>query len=143
MKPLRYDEGFSYIEILIVLAIMLILGGSIGFNAVKLIDKARKISAETQISMFRVALSNYYYDCSSYPSEYQGLIALWEKPYIEPIPPSWDGPYLDKTPGADPWGNEYYYSQDNIFGLPYVIISYGADGKPGGENKNADINTWE
>ena len=139
----RHDEGFSYMEILVVLAIMLILGGSIGFNALRLIDRAKHISAENQISIFKVALSNYYYDCNSYPSEEQGLSALWEKPYLEPIPDSWDGPYLDKKPGNDPWSNEYYYSENNTFGLPYIIISYGADGRVGGEDNNADIASWE
>lgn len=139
----NYDEGFSYIEVIVVLAIMLILSGSIGFNALKLVDKAKHASAENQIAIFQAALSNYYYDCGTYPTEHQSLGALWEKPHLEPVPGSWDGPYLDRKLSTDPWNNEYYYSEKNTFGLPYIIISYGADGKMGGSEKDADIVSWE
>jgi len=141
--PLHYNEGFSYIEVIVVLAIMLILGGIIGLNSLRLIDQARQASAENQIAVFHVALSKYYFDCGRYPTEYQGLAALWEKPQLEPVPEAWNGPYLNKRPDTDPWNNEYYYSEENTFGLPYVIVSYGADGKQGGSDKDADIVSWE
>ena len=53
--------------------------------------------------------------------------------------PRWDGPYLPKDVPLDPWGNPYVYSLNNDKINPYTLMSYGADGKEGGEDNNADI----
>lgn len=56
---------------------------------------------------------------------------------------AWDGPYLDRQLPPDPWGNEYRYKNPGEKNLPFTIISYGADGKEGGDKQNADIYSWE
>ena len=73
----------------------------------------------------------------------QGLKALWEKPYLYPVPSKWNGPYLDTEIPPDPWGNEYQYKTPGPNNLPYEIFSFGADGEKGGEGKNADIYSWK
>jgi general secretion pathway protein G len=139
----KRDPGFSFAETLASLAIILILTGTVAFAAVKYIDRARLASCRTQIETFRLALQSYYLDCGAYPAEAQGLSALWEKPVISPVPPLWDGPYLDRQLPPDPWGNEYRYKNPGEKNLPFTIISYGADGKEGGDKQNADIYSWE
>ena len=53
------------------------------------------------------------------------------------------GGFLDQTSvPTDPWANRYVYVQPGEHG-PYDIISYGADGKPGGAGENADIVSWD
>jgi general secretion pathway protein G len=56
-------------------------------------------------------MQSYYQDCGRYPSDAQGLVALWEKPLVDPIPAAWKGPYLDRQFLFDPWGNAYHYRE--------------------------------
>lgn len=142
-KITEEDEGFSFAEIIASIAIMLILSSAVGFSAMKYIDKARQTTALTQMSAFKNALQTYYLDCGNYPTEAQGLNALWEKPYISPVPANWDGPYIDREIGKDPWGNEYIYKIPGRNNLPFEIISYGSDGKEGGEGNAKDIISWK
>jgi len=139
----KKDEGFTFVETIIVLSIIVILSASVGFSAVKYIDAAKTTSCQNQISTFKLALQSYYLDCGTYPSAAQGLSALWEKPTLAPVPETWNGPYIDRVLPKDPWGNEYRYEVPGINGLPFAIVSYGADGTEGGEKKNADIVSWK
>ena len=140
---LKRDYGFTFIETIVSLSIILILTAAVGFSSVKYIDKARVVSCRNQIETLRLALQSYYTDCGQYPSEAQGLIALWEKPVLAPIPLKWDGPYTDRRIPKDPWGNDYIYKKPGEKNLPFTIISYGADSMTGGEGSNADINSWD
>ena len=142
-KLAEADEGFSFVEIIASLSIMLILSATVAFSAIKYIDRARHTAVLTQISSFRSALQAYYLDCGSYPTDAQGLGALWEKPYFSPVPAGWNGPYTESEIGTDPWGNEYAYKVPGSNGLPFEIISYGSDGKEGGEGNAAYIISWK
>lgn len=137
------DEGWTFMETLIVIAIVLVLTASVGFRAVNSLDNARRASAQSQIDSFCIALEAYYIDCGSYPSEEQGLNALRTKPTIEPVSARWNGPYLYKNIPDDPWGNPYIYMIPGRNGDHYGVVSYGADSTEGGEEKNADISSWE
>lgn len=134
------EEGWTFMETLIVIAIVLILSSTVGYMAVRNIPKARIAAAKTQIDSFAAALESYYIDCGRYPTEEQGLDALWEKP--ENGVNNWDGPYLLKRVPDDPWGNPYIYRVPGSHGFPYEIISYGSDGQEGGEGNDADIASW-
>jgi general secretion pathway protein G len=137
------DAGFTFMETIVVIAIILILSAGVGFSAVKYIERARIAACKNQIETFRLSLQSYYLDCGMYPSEAQGLTALWEKPVISPVPPLWNGPYLDRILPKDPWGNNYHYKNPGDKNLPYTIFTYGADAREGGESQNADIFSWE
>jgi general secretion pathway protein G len=139
----RGDEGFTFVETLMALAIILIMSAGVGFTGMKAIGRARVVACKTQISSFRIALETYYLDCGAYPTEAQGIRALWEKPVISPVPESWAGPYVDREPAGDPWGNEYSYESPGEHGLPFAIMSYGADGEREGDGDNEDILSWK
>jgi general secretion pathway protein G len=143
VKKTLYDDGFTFLETLIVLAITVILSAGIGIPAMQHIERAKRTAARGQIETFRIALQTYYLDCNQYPSAEQGLDALFEKPVLSPVPESWKGPYLDRRIPSDPWGHEWAYSRETSTGLPFVIISYGADGKEGGNGNEADIRSDE
>lgn len=136
-------EGFSYVETLICIMVMMILTVVVGVASIKLIDRAKEAKCHKEIESFRQALEEYYAECGTLPSTEQGLKALWEKPYLYPVPSKWNGPYLDTEVPPDPWGNEYQYKTPGPNNLPYEIFSYGADGEKGGEGKNADIYSWK
>jgi general secretion pathway protein G len=145
-KQRRRLAGFTFIETLAAISIGAILAAGTSVSVLKSIDFARKTSTENQIAAFKAALQSYYIDCGRFPSEAQGLGALWEKPVMSPVPDSWAGPYVDREITADPWGNTYRYASEEFFGggkLPFTIMSLGADGKEGGAGSNADIFSWK
>jgi general secretion pathway protein G len=138
----RSQAGFTLIEILVASTILLILVSVSGFMVARYLGRARVIGARTQIDAFSLALSGYYIDAGRYPSTEQGLEALWRRPTLEPVPARWDGPYLEKELGPDPWGNGYVYVAPGPNNLPYEIRSRGADGVDGGSGADADIVSW-
>ncbi|MBN1648171.1 MAG: type II secretion system major pseudopilin GspG [Spirochaetales bacterium] len=143
MKKLAKDNGgWTFIETLIVIAIILLLSGTVGIVAIKQVAKARVANARSQIDNYVSALQQYYFDCGSFPSEEQGLEALFTKPNIDPVPDKWDGPYIAKRLADDPWGHPYVYQVPGPNGLDYAILSYGADGLQGGSGKDEDIVSW-
>jgi general secretion pathway protein G len=139
----RGDGGWTFIETLIVMAIVMILTASVGFMAYRYVDKAKTVAAKSQIETYALALDSYFIDCGRYPTQEQGLKALGERPTVEPVPAGWNGPYVNKAIQNDPWGNAYEYTAPGKSGLPFGIRSLGADGKEGGNEKDVDISSWE
>ena len=140
---MKADKGFTFIETIVTISIILILSAAVGFSAIKYVDRARIAACRNQIETFRLALQSYLLDCGQFPTEAQGLQALWEKPTLAPVPSRWEGPYIDRQIPKDPWGGNYIYRNPGEKNLPFTIISYGADGKMGGEGMNADIRSWD
>lgn len=90
------------------------------------------------------ALDAYRLDMNAYPPTEAGLKSLWDKPDTTTGVASvsnWRGPYLKKAVPADPWGNPYQYKSPGTKG-EYELISFGKDGKEGGEGDDADIVSW-
>lgn len=146
----RKDAGFTFVETLAVLAVTAILTSQIGIAAHRLIQKARVSAAKTQIEQLKLSLESYFADCGSFPTEEQGLFALWEEPSLYPLAEHWAGPYTDKKIQNDPWGMPFVYVRaDSVNatelpkGLPFGIISLGADKAEGGEGNDSDIRSWE
>lgn len=142
-KIKKQEDGWTFMETLIVIAIILLLTATVGFMAINSLEKARVAAVRTQIESLCTALEAHYIDCGFYPSEEQGLNALRKKSELSPTSDRWSGPYIYKDVPKDPWGNDYEYFNPGPDGSPYGIKSYGADGMEGGENKNADISSWE
>ena len=136
------QAGFTFIEIMVAMMILVVLIGLAGFTYVRYIARARVVGARNQIETFGIALNSYYLDTGRYPTSEQGLAALWEKPLLSPVPSQWDGPYLTRELPVDPWGNAYEYTAPGPNGLPFAIRSLGADGAEGGEGNDADIVSW-
>ncbi|MFP4088511.1 MAG: type II secretion system major pseudopilin GspG [Desulfobacteraceae bacterium] len=138
MDRKRKNKGFTLIELLIVMVILGLLAALVGPRMFGKVGKSRQKAAKAQITLFETALDTYKLDTSKYPTTGQGLEALRNQPSgVE----RWDGPYLPKSVPKDPWGHEYEYRCPGEHG-DYDIISYGADGSPGGEDENMDIVSW-
>jgi len=90
----RAQAGWTLVEIMVGIAIVLILMTSVGVVLVGNIYKARQAAARDHIKTFALALDAYLLDCGEYPSREQGLKSLVEKPILSPVPTGWDGPYL-------------------------------------------------
>jgi general secretion pathway protein G len=135
--------GWTFVETLIVIGIILILSSSVGFMAVKYLDRAKTVTARSQIETFGLSLEAYFLDCGAYPSAAEGLSALWENPGAGGALGLWNGPYLSKPVPKDPWGNDYEYTVPGRGGSRYGIRSFGGDGIEGGAGNDADICSWE
>ncbi len=136
---MRNNRGFTLIELLIVMIILGLLAALVGPRMFGKVGKSRQQAARAQISMLETALVTYRLDVGAFPTEAQGLEALRKQPQGVR---NWDGPYLPKQVPMDSWGSpyEYRYPSDNS---DFEIISYGADGRPGGKDENADIYNWK
>ena len=138
----RRTEGFTLIEILVVITILGILAALIVPRVMDRPDQARATAARADINAIMGALKLYRLDNGTYPGTDQGLGALVKKPDRGEIPRNWKaGGYLDKLP-VDPWGTDYQYLNPGIRG-EVDVFSLGKDRKPGGEGLDADIGSWE
>ncbi|MCQ4312235.1 type II secretion system major pseudopilin GspG [Pseudomonas stutzeri] len=138
----RKQSGFTLIEIMVVVVILGILAALVVPQVMNRPDQAKVTVAKGDIKAIGAALDMYKLDNYSYPSTQQGLDALVEKPGGNPQPKNWnrDG-YLKRVP-KDPWGNDYQYLSPGTQGQ-FDLYSYGADGKQGGSDLNADIGSWD
>ena len=141
LKPnFRRPRGFTLIELMVVLVIIGVLAALIVPNVLDRADDARVTAAKTDVSNLTQALKLYKLDNQRYPTSEQGLQALIAKPTTNPAPMNWK-PYLEKLPN-DPWGRAYQYLNPGVKG-EIDIMSFGADGQPGGEGKNSGIGFWQ
>lgn len=138
-------DGFTLIEILIVVLIITILAGIVGVNVVRKPGEARVSAARMQIQQLKAAVQLYRAEQGLVPTQEQGLEALVSRPTIEPIPPRYpEGGYLDsRRVPLDPWNRPYIYLAPGRQGEPFEIISYGSDGEPGGTGEAADLSSSE
>ena len=134
------QRAFTLIELMVVLVIIGVLAALIVPNVLDRADDARVAAARTDVNNLVQALKLYKLDNQRYPTAEQGLAALLVKPALSPVPQNWK-PYLDKLPN-DPWGNAYQYLNPGLKG-EIDVLSFGADGQPGGEGKNADVGSWQ
>lgn len=135
---LRKQDGFTLLELMIVIVILGILGAVVAPRFMDEPDKARVVQAKMQIENLSTAVKKFYLDNAFYPSTEQGLEALVTKPSTGRSPRNYPpNGYMSKIP-QDPWGNDYIYVSPGKK-TPFEIMSLGADGVEGGDGFNADI----
>lgn len=127
------------LELLVVMVIIGLLAGYVGPKYFSQIGKSEIKATRAQIDALSKALFQYRLDVGHYPSTEQGLVALVQQPANET---KWDGPYLSKAVPLDPWGAPYVFTMPGEHG-DFDLLSYGKDGKPGGEGEAADITNWQ
>jgi general secretion pathway protein G len=125
-------RGFTLIELLIVIVILGLLLSLVAPTMFSKVGSAQKKTAMAQMQMLSTALDTYRLDVGSFPDNLADLRSGKA--------PGWDGPYLPRELPMDPWGNPYVYSvQAENRGKPYLLMSYGKDGRQGGDGDNEDI----
>ncbi len=129
------DSGFTLVELLVVLAIVALIASLAAPQVLRYLGSARSDATQAQIRNVESALELFFIDNLRYPTSDEGLAAL-AQPNAE-LQARWNGPYLKKADTLlDPWGKPYLYEfADNVV----KIISYGRDGKQGGEGEDRDI----
>jgi len=132
-------SGFTLLELLVVIVVIGLLTGLVAPRYFNQIGKSNTKIARAQIDSFEKALDQYRLDVGAYPTEEQGLHALFVRP--ESVE-KWQGPYLRKPAPADPWGRPFRYKYPGVRG-DYDLVSLGADGQPGGTGENVDVSNWD
>lgn len=135
--------GFTLLELIVVVTILAILMGVVAPRIMDAPDKARQSRAKADMKALATALQGYKLDNFNYPSTQQGMEALVRKPSGAPEAPNWkNGGYLasNEVP-KDPWGRPYLYVSPGQHG-DFDVYTLGADGKPGGDNYDADLGHW-
>ncbi|MFZ5801762.1 MAG: type II secretion system major pseudopilin GspG [Candidatus Omnitrophota bacterium] len=140
-QPLKRN-GFSLIEILLVVVIIATLSAMILPRLMGRSDQAKRAAAKADVEVnIATALKLYELDNGFFPSTEQGLTALLSKPASEPVPQNWNGPYLEKKP-IDPWGRPYQYEAPGKNRQhDYDLYSAGKNTKA--EAKDDDIVNWQ
>lgn len=132
------ETGFTLLELLVVMVIIGLLAAYVAPRYFAQVGKSETKVARAQIDAFEKALEQYRLDVGHFPATDQGLAALVVKPSGES---KWSGPYLKRAAPPDPWGRTYFYKSPGEHG-EIDLISYGRDGKPGGEGDDADATNW-
>jgi general secretion pathway protein G len=148
MKPVvarstkrRRTDGFTLVELMVVIVIIGLLGTVVMLNVLPSQDRAMVEKAKVDIATLEQALETYRLENLTYPTTAQGLQALVEQPAGMQRPERYrQGGYIRRLP-EDPWGNPYRYASPGRQGQ-IDVFSYGADGKEGGEDNDADIGNW-
>lgn len=135
----RATQGFTLLEMLVVMVIIGLLAGLIGPRIFGKVDDSKVRVATTQIKMLESSVNIMRLDIGQVPPEDQGLQWLVRAPADEQVKPLWKGPYVEGALPLDPWNNPYMSKVPGPSGKPFAVYSYGADGKPGGEGQNADL----
>ena len=138
-KRVMNDKGFTLIELLVVMVILGLLAALVGPRLFGNVDKANVSATKTQVEMLGSALDAFRLDVGRYPTTAEGLNALITNPGID----GWNGPYLKKSVVPnDAWKRPFQYQSPGSHG-EYDLFSYGADGTPGGDGYNKDIDSWQ
>ncbi|AQQ72254.1 PilD-dependent protein PddA [Limihaloglobus sulfuriphilus] len=134
--------GFSMIELMAVLIVIGLLGGLVALNIGNFTDRGRITTTRAKLKNLHGAVNQFKSDTGRYPSEEEGLIILIEDPGDVSNYP--EGGYIETTEiPLDGWDNEFYYELYPPSGKPFHILSFGADGEPGGEGVNADLSSTD
>ena len=127
-------RGFTILELLIVIGIILAIGGIVTVNLMGMSDKADTNITQVKIQNFERALKTFKVDMKRYPSEEEGLVVLWDADVLEDetAAANWKGPYLEEPAPKDTWGYEWIYrSPSEVEGVAFDIVSVGPDGEEG------------
>jgi general secretion pathway protein G len=134
------QNGFTLVEIMVVVVILAVLGALVVPKLIENVDKARVTRAQSDIRAIQTALDLYRLDNFKYPTTEQGLQALVKQPADATLTNYRAEGYLPAVP-KDPWQAPYQYASPGPDGKPYEVLSFGRDGKPGGDGYDADISS--
>lgn len=133
------EEGFTLLELLVVLAIMGLLAAIVAPQVLKYLGASRSQTAKVQIQNISAALELFKLDVGRYPTQEEGLAALVTAPASAT---GWNGPYLQKSSALqDPWAQPYLYRVPGQHG-DADVYTLGSDKAEGGAGEARDVGNW-
>jgi general secretion pathway protein G len=137
---LSRDEGFTLLELLVVLAILGLLAAIVAPQVLRYLGTSRTQTAKVQIENIAAALDHFDLDAGRYPTQEEGLDALVHAP---PGLTTWNGPYLQRASAlVDPWQRKYLYRTPGRHDGDFDVWSFGSDGVEGGTGEARDVGSW-
>lgn len=124
------EAGFTLVELMVVIVIIGLLATVVVINVTPSLDRGAVTKARADISTLEQGLEIFRLNNLRYPTSEEGLQALVAGGFVKRLP-------------DDPWGNPYLYASPGGEGRAFDVYSYGADGRQGGSDENADIGNWE
>jgi general secretion pathway protein G len=124
------EEGFTLVELMVVIVIIGLLATVVVINVMPATDKAAITKAKADVGVLEQGVEMYRLNKLRYPNGSEGLQSVVAGGYVKRLP-------------KDPWGNAYHYAQPGKDGRQFDIYSFGADGREGGEGEDADIGNWD
>jgi general secretion pathway protein G len=129
-------QGFSLIELVVVILIMGILMATVGPAAYRWLTSGRENSAKTSLNALAQAIDAFHGELGSYPKALEDLV---KKP-SGPLGERWTSPYLQKGKlPQDPWGNDFQYKLTPGTEHPYELYSYGPNGPDAPAEEHIDV----
>lgn len=137
----RAEAGFTLVELMVVIVIIGLLATVVAINVLPSQEKAMVQKAKADVAVLEQAVESFQLDNFRAPTTQEGLQALVAAPAGLAAPERYrEGGYIRRLP-KDPWGGDYQYLAPGEHGA-FDIYSFGADGKKGGEGKDADLGNW-
>lgn len=129
-------RGFTIIEVLVIIVIIGVIAAVVAPRLINRIGQAKTSVAANNAASLATAMKTYQIDCGL-PESGASLAVLFEKPGNAE---SWKGPYINNADELkDPWGNPFVLVIPGVKNVDFDVVSYGADGQPGGTGDNEDI----
>jgi general secretion pathway protein G len=136
----RRQRGFTLLELLVVMFILVILAGAVTVLVTQRIEQTKHSKAVVDVESLGNAIDQYHLDNSAFPA---ALDALRTRPSGDELP-NWNGPYIKKAVPDDPWGKPYIFVAPGEHNADsYDLYSLGKDGKEGGSGSDADVKNWD
>lgn len=131
-------RAFTIIEVIVIVVILGVIAAVIAPRLISRVGQSKRAVAQSNAASLATAMKTFAIDCGM-PESGSGISVLWERPAnVEES--KWHGPYVDNVDALkDPWGNEFILIIPGQFNADFDVVSYGADGQPGGDGENADI----
>ena len=135
----KRPNGFTLLELLVVLAILGLLYAIVGPQVIKYLSSSKSETAQVQVKNIDAAMKLLRLDAGRYPTTEEGLNALVTQPQQMP---NWRGPYLPNASAlTDPWQNPYHYASPGKHG-EIDIYTFGSDNAEGGTGEAKDLGNW-
>ena len=107
-KMFKNQQGFTLVELLVVIAVIAILAAVVTPNVFKAVDKSKVSATIAEYDAIKTAVITYHADTSMWPAAGGDLVSLTSanKDNNGRVVDSWDGPYLDRFPKENAWGGK-------------------------------------